>query len=270
MITIKRQLCCLAVGLGVVLGMIAPVGAQVDGMVIRVMDRLLFIDAGQHQGVQEGEFFNILSTNIVSHPITGDTLAIAPKNIGAIRVIQVYEKMALGEVIQLQEDTDPMLMQISRVKDTMRRQELEAHLQWHVKTAKRSGLSPLLGFVPGVYQIRSGSPVKGWIIAGVQGIALGSGIVYRLQSNDWLDQYNALPETSKQFDFYFEGASDRRRMSNRLFLLAGAVYTYNLIDAMWMSGRSNGMGVGQAQRRWEIGMGLAREGHAQLQLTRRF
>ena len=239
-------------------------------MVIRVMDELLFIDSGQRQGVEEGDLFNILSTNIVSHPITGDTLAVSPKNIGAIRVLQVYEKMSLAEVIHLSEGTDPMLMQISRVKDPMRLQELESYTKRRVQRASRSGVSPLLGIVPGLYQIRSGSQAKGWIIIGVEAVTLGAAIAYRLDSNDWLDQYKALPETSTQFDFYFNEASNRRSTSNRLFWLAGAVYAYNLIDSMWMGGRTGGMMASQSERSWQMGMDLDRDGHTLLQLTRRF
>jgi hypothetical protein len=261
MVPVKRQLGCLAVALVVAFATAGRAGAEADGMVIRVMDHLLFIDSGQRQGVQQGDLFNILSTNIISHPITGDTLAVAPKNVGAIRVLQVYEKMSLSEVIHLNEGADPMLMQISRVKDPMRLQELESYTKRRVQMASSSGVSPWLGVVPGLYQIRLGAPVKGWIIIGVQAVTLGTAITYRLDSNDWLDQYKALPETSSQFDFYFNEASDRRRTSNRLFWLAGAVYAYNLIDSMWMGGRTTGLMASRFKPRWKMGLGLDRNGH---------
>ena len=67
---------CLAIAL---LCQIAEAKMADKGVIIRVVEGLVYIDQGQRDGVMEGDLFDIISHEVLSHPLTGDTLAVTPK-----------------------------------------------------------------------------------------------------------------------------------------------------------------------------------------------
>ena len=239
------------------------------GVIIRVVEGLVYIDQGQRDGVMEGDLFDIISHEVLSHPLTGDTLAVTPKSVGALRVRQVLPKMSIAQVMQLNSGFDPMLMEIARVQTPERLMEIEM-------LAKRTmfasmGISRRMAFIPGLYQMKMGDERKGWTLLALDGAALAAGIGYRMNSNDWKDRYDRLPAGTAQsdFDFYFNEANDRRKRGNRFLWLAGALYAYNWVDALWMG--NGGMSYKKSQQPMiNLGLGFGREGNAMLQLSSRF
>lgn len=246
-----------------------PALAEDAPMIIRVKDRLAYIDAGAKDGLQAGEVFDILAVDVIAHPLTGDTLAVTPKSVGTLRVHQVFDKMAVARILMLDEGTDPMLARIGRVTDTERLQKIEAMMQRQAVMPMVSGVSRGLGLVPGLYQIKTESPVKGWALLGLETASLAAAIGYRVNSNDWKDSYDSLEPGTPQseFEFFFQKASDRRRTSNRLFWVAGALYAYNWVDILW--GRKAAMHMHRTPR-WQAGLSLSRQGSPMLGLRHRF
>ncbi len=245
----------------------ASTGVMPDkGLIIRVMDRLLFIDMGRQEGVQEGDIFDIVDAEVVTHPLSGDTLSVTPRSVGALRVRQVYPKMALAELMHIQAARDPMLMRIAPIQDPERLLEIERFLKQNPMNGGPSSRSAL---IPGLHQFRKGSRFKGLLFLSAELAALGTGIAYRMSSDDWLNKYNDLPPglAPDRYDYYFNEASDRRAMSNRLFWAAGALYAYNLIDVMWTGGSSGSMNL---ERKLSVGMGHSGTGTPVVQLLRRF
>ena len=266
--TIWLCLSCLVLLSGAAtFGQMAP-----RGTVVRVMDGLVFIDLGKRDGVMEGDLFDIMSAEVLSHPLTGDTLAITPKSVGAIRVRQVDEKLAIAELLHIQAGHDPMLMQISRVQDPERLAEIEIYLRRQMY-GPGGAISRNLALIPGLYQLKTGEKNKGWTLMGLEAVSLIAGVGYRLSSNDWKDQYDNLPAglLQSEYDRFFDGAQSRRQWSNRFFWLAGAVYVYNLADVLMLG---NGMAMSAsppaARRPLALGLGLNRNGTALLQLVHRF
>lgn len=235
------------------------------GLIIRVMDRLLFIDMGSQDGVQEGDIFDIVDAEVVTHPLSGDTLSVTPRSVGALRVRQVYPKMALAELMHIQGAKNPMLMRIAPIQDPERLMEVERFLK---QNPMGGGVSQRSVFVPGLYQYHMGDKRKGLALLGAELTALTLGIIYRNDSNSWFDSYKELPPGTAPsvFDDRFNKASDLRSWSNRFFLLAGAIYAYNLVDVMWMGG---GMSM-RPQSKLSLDIGIAGKGAPLLQITRRF
>ena len=251
-----------------------PLVAQVegDGLIIRVDDGLAYIDLGSRNGVVEGDIFDILDSEVLTHPISGDTLGVSPSGVGVLRVRQVFERLALAQFVHLAEGENPMLMPVSRVKDPTRRVELEAYvIEQERSLSMPQGPGLRLALLPGLYQINQGRTGQGWAILGVEAAALIAGLAYRANSNDWHDTYRnlsaGLPE--RDYAFYFDGAAERRSKSNRFFWLAGAVYAYSWIDALW---RGPGQDYARLDRpaKWQVGMGLDPDGGALFKLVSRF
>ena len=235
--------------------LVAPASAEDGPMIIRVKGDLVYLDAGRGAGIGEGDVYDILSPDIIAHPLTGDTLAVTPNRVGSVRVHQVFDKLSVGLLLQLNDGVDPMLMQLGRVTDAVRLQEVEAMASRQLRvTPASSGLSQAFGLVPGLYQIKSEERVKGWALLGASSAALALGVAYRISSDDWLDQYERLPQNTDPsvFDSYFNEATDRRRSSNRFFWLAGAVYAYNWIDILWS--RSRGAPLAGPGTRLDVGV----------------
>ncbi|MGY8822986.1 MAG: FlgT C-terminal domain-containing protein [Candidatus Latescibacterota bacterium] len=235
------------------------------GLIIRVMDRLLYIDMGRQDGVQEGDIFDIIDAEVVMHPLSGDTLSVTPRSVGALRVRQVFPKMALAELMHIQGAINPMLMRIAPINDPERLMQVERYLK---QSPMSGGVSQRSVFVPGLYQLRMGEKNKGLGLLGVEAMALALGMIYRIDSNNWFDSYNELPTGTAPsvFDDRFNKASDLRSRSNRFFLLAGAVYAYSLVDVMWMGGNM----PTNSKKGLSLDIGLGGEGAPLLQFTRRF
>ena len=247
--------------------------AMAQGTVVRVMDDgLVFIDLGFNASITEGDFFNIVSNEIVYHPLKPDSVLVTtPLEVGVLQVIQVYPKMALAKLIHIQDGEDPMLKQVTRVSDPERLVEAEIFVQQQMR-GSLGGISRRAALVPGLYQIKMSSPYKGWTLLGVEAVSLIAGFSYRASSNSWKEQYDKLdPELPQSdYDFYFETAQDHLNWSKRFFWVAGVAYAYNWFDALLNRGGVPMNMQRSAPRSLELGWGLDGRGHALLQLVRRF
>ena len=263
----------LKTGIGLIfLAMLGTAGAQMPdkGLVIRNTDGLIFIDMGRQDNVTKGDLFDIIDEDVVLLPLSGDTLSVTPKSVGALKVLQVYPKMALVELLHIQGNKNPMLMRVSPIQNPDRLVEIERYIKKDHSMAM-GGASPRLSLVPGLYQYHMGEKKKGLSMLGVEITSLTLGVAYHLSSEDWKTQYEDLgPDLAPtDYDFYFNEASDRRTWSNRFFLIAGALYAYNLVDVMWMGGDQMPMNA-QANRKMELGLGIDGDGRPMFNLVRRF
>ena len=256
----------------VFLAMLGTAGAQMPdkGLVIRNTDGLIFIDLGRQDNVMKGDLFDVIDEDVVLHPLSGDTLSVTPKSVGALKVLQVYPKMALVELLHMQGNRDPMLMRVAQIQNPDRLVEIERYMKKSHAMAM-GGASPRLSLVPGLYQLKMGDKVKGLSLLGVEVASLALGVGYRLSSDDWFTQYEDLgPGLSPtDYDFYFNEASNRHTWSNRFFLIAGALYAYNLLDVMWMGGDQMPMNA-SLEKKTDLGLGLDRTGRPMFNLVRRF
>ncbi|MBA72974.1 MAG: hypothetical protein CMO73_09905 [Verrucomicrobiales bacterium] len=259
-------------GIGlIVLALLGTAGAEMadKGLVIRNTDGLIFIDLGREDGVIQGDLFDIIDQEVVLHPLSGDTLSVTPQSVGALKVLQIYPKMSLVQLLHIQGNRDPMLMRVAQIQDPGRLVEIDQFLAKNY--ALNSGPSLRLSLLPGLYQYHTGKRAKGLSLMGLEIAALSLGVSYRISSDDWFAKYESLgPDlTQKEYDFYFEGASDRRTSSNRFFWLAGALYAYNLVDVMWMGG-DGVSSVAQTDNKLDIGLGFAASGYPLLNIMHRF
>ena len=257
---------CLAC-LTLIGGPVAEAQMAAKGIIVKVIDRLIYIDLGQDDGVQEGDLFDIVSSDVLLNPLDGDTLGVSPKNVGAIRVRRVYPKMSIAELMHIQGGEDPMLMKIARIQDAERLMEIEQYMGRGRYSG--GGSSRSLALIPGLYQFKTGGRRKGLALMGLETASLVAAIAYRSSSNDWYSEYGKL-SPGDDFDNYFNEASSRRTWSNRFFWLAGALYAYNLVDVILM-----GNGQMMAVRPEEpspitVGMGVGRSGRTMLQLVHHF
>lgn len=247
---------------------------QPEGFVIQVEEGLVWIDLGERSGVLRGDVFDIISAEIVTHPITGDTLAITPKSVGVIRVVQVFERMSLAEVMRLDEGYDPLLMQVAHISDPEHLAEVENYLQAQAYHAQRSGVPRWQAVVPGLVQVRTGVVTKGWTLMAVEGAALAAGISLRLNSQDWYDVYEHYDGTGQPdkgrayYDKTFNMARSRRQWSNRCFWLAGAAFAYHCADLLWLGGGTAAHAASLAPP-W-VALAAGPRGDLQVQMVHRF
>jgi len=128
-----------------------------------------------------------------------------------------------------------------------------------------------MALVPGLYQLKAGKRRKGLLLMGMESASLIAGIGYHFSSNEWEDKYDNLgPNLPKEdYDFYFEGARDRRNWRNRFFWLAGVLYAYNWIDAILADSSTKNERIKVTGSFW-FGMELNRDQQVLLQVLRRF
>ena len=245
--------------------------AEPDGRIVRIHSAgLVFIDIGTRSGVQPGDLYDIVSSQVLSHPLTGDTLAVTPTSVGALKVEQVFERMSVAKLLSLAPGEDPMLMPIMRVQSPERLEEIQKMMMRQMYHGEGGPTSLRMALIPGLYQIESGEKKKGWAILAASVASFAFGVGYRANSNDWLDRYNDLEAGLLQsdYDFYFDRASDRRSTSNRLYQLATALYVYNWVDVLWL-GQAAGLRSVHA-RPFDVGLRSARDGQPLLTFTHRF
>jgi hypothetical protein len=244
-----------------------------QGTVVRVMgDELVFIDMGLNANIMEGDLFNIVSNEIVYHPLVADSVLVSTlQKIGVLQVLQVYPKIALAKLIQIRGGEDPMLKQITRIEDHERLVEIEILMQQQMR-GTMGGVPRRLALVPGLYQINMGERRKGWVLLGVEAVSLIVGFSYRASSNSWKEQYDrlqsGLPES--EYDRYFDTAQSQRSRSQRFFWLAGAAYAYSWFDVLWDRGGAPMNMQRFAPTAFDLGLGSDQKGRALLQLVRRF
>ena len=267
------QLVLTAVLLPVAAGAASHGDMKGDGLIIRIHQRgLVFIDIGKSDGVMKGDLFNIISSEVLAHPLTGDTLAVTPKNIGAIQVHQVQSKMSIAKLVHVMPGEDVMLMPIARVSDPERLAEIEHHVKHEMFKAMGLDVPKRVALIPGLYQMRMGEKRKGWALLAGQAVSLAAAIGYRASGNDWLEQYEnlsaGLPQS--EYDRYFNTADDKRGRSNNLFWLAGAIYAYNWADVLWLGGGAKMMRSQAQSSQTQIGLGLAMGGEPLFEVVHRF
>ena len=242
-----------------------------DGLIIRIQSAdLVFIDRGSDHGMTRGELFDIVSSEMLVHPRTDSILAVTPKTVGALRILQVYPRTSLARLVQLDRGEDPMLKSISLVRDAERIAEIEEQMLRGVRIAAGMDVSRRVAVIPGLYQMRIGETRKGWALLAAQAVSLTSAFAYRSSSNDWYDQYQNLQAglLESDYTFYFTKAQDRRTTSNRLFWLAGALYVYNWVDILWLGGASGMAYQPPPTSRLTVGVGDGLQ--PLLRLTHRF
>ena len=263
----------LKTGIGLIfLAMLGTAGAQMPdkGLVIRNTDGLIFIDMGRQDNVTKGDLFDIIDEDVVLHPLSADTLSVTPKSVGALKVLQVYPKMALVELLHIQGNKNPMLMRVSPIQNPDRLVEIERYIKQSHSMAM-GGASPRLSLVPGLYQYQMGEKTKGLLMLGAEALTLTLGVVWRIDSNNWYDSYNLLVKGTavEEFTVRFNKANDLRSRSNRVFWIAGALYAYNLVDVMWMGGDAMPMNA-RVEKKIELGVGFDADGRPTFNLVRRF
>ena len=261
---------------GLLVFLATSTAVDADGMVIRVQQStqstLVFIDVGANDGVMKGDLYNIVSSEVLSHPLTGDTLAVTPMNVGAIQVHQVNEKLAIAKLLHLMLGEDAMLKPIAKVQDPDRLAEIEK-LVSRARFKAMGGSAPRnTALIPGMYQMKVGEKTKGWALLASDAVALVAAIGYRTNSNDWKDQYNNLPAglPDSQYEFYFSRAENRRKTSNRLFWLAGAIYAYNWADVLWLGESAKMMAHTAPAKSTQFGLGATSDGDPLFSIQHRF
>jgi hypothetical protein len=248
-------------------GATAQAAAQAEsrGLIIGVTDHLVYVDLGQRDGIREGELFDIVSTEVLSDPLSGDTLAVTPQSVGAIRVRQVFEKVSLAELVQLEPGRDPMLMRVMPIQDPARLAEVEKVTLTGGSLAGPSWVSAL---VPGLHQYHAGKRAKGLTLIGLESASLAAAVAYRLSSNDWQDRYDKYSGADVDYVVQLgEGMQSRRRWSNRFFWLSAGIYAFNLIDVRWAQRRA---GEFIEAPTLDVGMSLDGQGQPLLCLVRTF
>jgi len=242
-----------------------------EGYVVEIVSgRLVFIDLGARNNVMKGDYYDIVSSEVLTHPLTGDTLAVTPKSVGALQVEQVYDKMSLARLLELTPGENVMSMPIAKVRHPERLQEIQQLMTRRVYRGRSTSLRQAL--IPGLYQLKSGQKIKGLSILGVELAALGLGAGFRSSSNDAFDKYLDLKEGDAEatFTFHFDQASDRRTASNRFFRLAVAAYVYSWVDALWLGGGAPSAVGAYRQHRVRLDLKTGRDGEPLLALTHRF
>ncbi|MFH1571782.1 MAG: hypothetical protein ABIL09_27580 [Gemmatimonadota bacterium] len=250
----------------------AAAGLVTDGMIIRAENGIVYIDLGADKGVMPGDLFDIVTPEVLAHPLTGDTLAVTAKAVGAVQVRQILTaRMSIGRIVYLDPGVDPMLKPLARAREEARLEEIQQKMQRGMFAGGGPQVPLQLALVPGMYQLRTEQKRKGWLIAGVEAGALVAGFAYRSSSNDWYDQYQNLPAglPQSEYDRFYNGAADRRTSSNRFFWLAGATYLFSWVDAVWMGGGAPSLPPNR-EARLQAGMKLSADGQPLLQLVRSF
>ena len=251
-------------------------GQMMDGgtIVKMISGDLVYVDKGANANVMTGDIFDIVSDETVYHPLTDSVLAVTTTTIGAIKILQVFEKTALAKLVHIQLGEDPMLKQVVPISGPERLADVESQMMRDDR-GLNAGLSRRLAIVPGLYQMKMGDRRKGWVLMGLEAATLVAGLSYRSSSNDWKDQYDRLTYSRDDFDLYLNGAKDRRMWSNRFLRLAAVVYAYSWFDVLW---EGRGMPINmkvdprQARRKpaLKLGVGGDQSGNSLLQLVHRF
>jgi hypothetical protein len=251
-----------AVGLATAARAATPPEAR--GLIIEVADHLVYLDLGQRDGIGEGELFDIVSTEVLTDPVSGDTLMVTPATIGVVRVRQVFEKLSVAEVLQLQPGQNPLLLRVAPIQDAERLVQLAAMA---AVTPGRAGPGAIASLVPGLHQYRSGQRAKGIAMASAEGGLLLAATAFRWSSNDWHRRYQDYAGADEAYLVHLgEGMQSRRRWSNSLYWLSAGVYAFNFIQVRWGEPAE----PGQPATGTELGLRLDGQGSPSLCLVRSF
>lgn len=113
---------------------------EAEGYVLRVEGRLVFLDVGTQDNVHPNTFYHLARQETVIHPVTGENLGgLIP--LGAIRVVEVFPRLATAEVVRLNRDMDLELLDQEARQGVIRVQPMaEADVE---------ALSKLIASMPG-------------------------------------------------------------------------------------------------------------------------
>lgn len=72
-----------------------------EGYVVNIEGRNIYIDLGRNSGVDKGQKFKIFREGqVIKHPVTGKVIGVKKQDLGTIKIIDVDEEMAIGEAEQ--------------------------------------------------------------------------------------------------------------------------------------------------------------------------
>ncbi len=260
----RRWALLFVAGFGLATATRAATPPEARGLIIEVADHLAYLDLGQRDGISEGELFDIVSTEVLTDPSSGDTLMVTPATIGVVRVRQVFEKMSVAEILQLQPGQNPVLLRVAPIQDAERLVQLAAMA---ATVPGRAGPGAMASLVPGLYQYRSGQRAKGIALAGVEAGLLLTATAFRWSSNDWHRRYQDYAGADEAYLVHLaEGMQSRRRWSNSLYWLSAGVYAFNFVQVRWGEPADSG----QPAANTELGLRLDGPGSACLCLVRSF
>ncbi len=122
-----------------------------DGLIVRIQSAdLVFIDRGSEHGISRDDLFDIVSSEMLVHPLSDSILAVTPKTVGALQVLQVYERTSLARLVQLDRGEDPMLKPIALARDADRIAEIEKLMIRGVRLAAGMDVSRRAAIIPGL------------------------------------------------------------------------------------------------------------------------
>jgi len=69
-----------------------------EGYVIQVDGKKIYIDLGREQGVQVGQKYTLFKEGkVIKHPVTGKIMGVERNEMGTIKIVSVEKEMAIGE-----------------------------------------------------------------------------------------------------------------------------------------------------------------------------
>ena len=258
-----RGLLYVLIALWAVLNFSVPTfGQQERGYVIRILEHLVYVDVGTRDGVEVGDLYEVVRSEKVVHPVTGEEVGGVEVRVGAIQVTQVFEKMSVGEILEGDGEIK-MLHTIKRVTDPERVSSLlsarstgGAELEIGPKVGGGTQVKKIWGIAPGLYQVKRGHPIRGYSMMAAEVGLLAYALKARSSSSRAHDEYKKLPRGTPQekFDDTFKEYERNGKRSRWLFRAVGAIYLYNLVEVLLLdrSVSGTGDGGGEGDIRWSV------------------
>lgn len=86
------------------------------GYIVDLEGRTVYIDLGRASGVEKGQKFRVFRENkVIKHPVTGKIIGVKKQDLATLKIVDVEEEMAIGELEQ------GNLASMLRVGDKVRR-----------------------------------------------------------------------------------------------------------------------------------------------------
>jgi len=217
------------------------------GYVVRVEENLVYTDLVEKYSVREGTILEI--RRLMSW---GEELPI-----GRIIIIQVSDRVSVGKVFILRPGAKVSILDQVYTKltkdadfdapipeappDVPIPQDAHAE-QENPSRISRLAESKLRAFVPGWEQIHRNEKLKGGMILGLEVAAIASAVVFQKISDNAYDDYLTMPMDSKadveRIRQAFRKSDRTLKISDGLFVTAGIVYLYNVMDGYFLGSAS--------------------------------
>lgn len=224
------------------------------GYIVRVEENLVYTDLVEKYSVREGTILEI--RRLMSW---GEELPI-----GRVIILQVSDRVSVGKVFilrpgatvsildqvytKLSEDADFDAPIPEAPPDVPIPRDAPAEQENPFRTIRRVG-SKLRAFVPGWEQIHRNEKLKGGMILGLEVAAIVSAVVIQKISDNAYDEYLTMPMDGKanveRIRQAFRKSDRTLKISNGLFVTAGIVYLYNVMDGYFL-GSASGSGPSEA------------------------